>query len=240
MLDEPEEEMTDADWLDETELAEEGDPFHRHLRLLLWRLAGAFLILGLLVALKSAGRPGRWAVDRVKSAIAVDFTPIISAWLRSEKLASYLQTIRTWFGREIEVTTTPITQDNSLRLLWPVRDFKLLVSSDPMHPSLNLQVPAGSPIRAAAEGTALEIRLEKDDTTTLIIRHDEAWRTVYARCQAALIAPGEQVGAGQVIALVGSAAPPVPAYLHFELWRSTGPVDPRPYMGEYATGHVQL
>ncbi|MGI9450106.1 MAG: murein hydrolase activator EnvC family protein, partial [Geminicoccaceae bacterium] len=60
----------------------------------------------------------------------------------------------------------------------------------------------------------------------ILIRHAEGYVTLYAHNDALLVAEGDVVRRGQVIAEVGDSGDVGDSQLHFELRRGTEPIDP--------------
>lgn len=62
---------------------------------------------------------------------------------------------------------------------------------------------------------------------TLIVDHADGWTTVYARNAQLLVATGDRVRKGQVIARSGSGGKGEAPQLYFEVRRDSRPVDPK-------------
>jgi murein DD-endopeptidase MepM/ murein hydrolase activator NlpD len=68
------------------------------------------------------------------------------------------------------------------------------------------------------------------------INHGGGMVTRYAHNAANLVAVGEQVKAGQAIAIVGSTGRTTGSHLHFEVRRDGKPVDPATIIGTTGKG----
>lgn len=220
--------LEEADWVNEGE--EAGDPWRRHLGRQLGRTAIVAVILFFLMALRTAGRPGQWLLARLRTAVSVDFSGEIARFYSAEKLQNVLAALRERLAREWQVNGPSLRSQAG-----PPPLFLPLDEASPVRPTelplrnlgLDLRAPAGSLVLAAAAGTLEETRREKDGSFTLVVDHGDGWRTVYGRCGTALVPLGAFISARQPIGVLGSAPPPMPSYLHFELWHGTKPVDPR-------------
>ena len=86
---------------------------------------------------------------------------------------------------------------------------------------------AGTPIKAAADGTVAIISKDTDAKTIMVVRHANNLLTVYVNIADIAVAKGDTVSAGQTIANVSATTP---TKLHFELRRGLESIDPAPYL----------
>lgn len=86
---------------------------------------------------------------------------------------------------------------------------------------------AGSPVRAAGDGTVAAITTDTEQVPIMVIRHPDNLLTVYANIDGITVAKGATVKRGQTIAKVRAASP---AFLHFEVRKGFDSVDPMPYL----------
>jgi murein DD-endopeptidase MepM/ murein hydrolase activator NlpD len=94
-------------------------------------------------------------------------------------------------------------------------------------PGIDIAAAAGSPVRAAAEGTVAAITKDTDQVPILVVRHADNILTVYANIDGIKVAKGDKVKRGQTIAVVRAGSP---AFLHFEVRNGIDAVDPMPYL----------
>ena len=92
---------------------------------------------------------------------------------------------------------------------------------------IDIAAAAGSPVRAAANGTVAAITKDTEQVPIIVIRHDDNLLTVYANIDGIKVAKGDTVKRGQTIAVVRAANP---AFLHFEVRKGFDSVDPVPYL----------
>ena len=91
---------------------------------------------------------------------------------------------------------------------------------------------AGTPVHASASGTVSYCGNElKGFGNLVLIRHDNGYITAYAHVGNILVARGDNVLGGQVIATSGATGDVASPQLHFEIRGSNQrPVDPRAYL----------
>lgn len=111
------------------------------------------------------------------------------------------------------------------RWQWPVRG-KLLKGFGSGSDGLDIGVPSGTPVKAAASGKVVYGGSAlKGYGLLLIVQHGADLMSAYAHTSELLIGEGEAVEAGQTIARSGLGPAQMPL-LHFEVRRSGQPIDP--------------
>lgn len=119
--------------------------------------------------------------------------------------------------------------------IWPVKG-RLLSGFGPAgkglhNDGINIGAPQGAQVRAADAG---EVAYAGDGLKSfgnlLLIRHDSGLTTAYAHNDKLLVAKGDKVKQGQVIATVGKSGNVDKPQLHFEVRRGTQAVDPQPFL----------
>jgi lipoprotein NlpD len=96
---------------------------------------------------------------------------------------------------------------------------------------LNIAAASGTPIKAAADGTVAYVGEDIPAMGKLILlRHGDGWITAYAHASETLVARGQAVKRGDVIARSGSSGSVDEPQLHFELRRARAAVDPLKYL----------
>ncbi len=125
--------------------------------------------------------------------------------------------------------TTPSAQG----LIWPVSG---PVTSPfgyrwgRLHAGIDIGVPYGTPIHAAAAGTVVLAGWTGGYGNYTCIDHGGGLATCYAHQSSYAVSPGAQVSQGQVIGYVGSTGHSFGAHLHFEVRINGTPVDPLGYL----------
>ncbi len=98
------------------------------------------------------------------------------------------------------------------------------------HAGIDLAVPEGTRVRAAAAGRITVAGWEGGFGLLVVIDHENGYETYYAHLSKVLVSPGQHVQAGEVIALSGNTGLSTGPHLHFEVRYLGTPVDPRPLL----------
>ena len=86
-------------------------------------------------------------------------------------------------------------------------------------------------IKAYSEGrVTFSSKTDGEYGNYVIISHKEGFETLYAHCSELLVNAGDEVKAGEVIAIVGSTGRSTGTHLHFEVRVEGVPVDPANYL----------
>ena len=95
------------------------------------------------------------------------------------------------------------------------------------HPGVDMGAKLGTAIRPAANG--LVIRVQKKWTGyghNVIIKHNKAYKTLYAHMSKVLVKVGDYVEVSDTIGLVGSTGLSTCPHLHFEVIENNRKIDP--------------
>ncbi len=96
-----------------------------------------------------------------------------------------------------------------------------------LHAGIDLRAPAGAPIRAAGDGTVVFAGWAGDRGGNVVrVRQDDGRVAGYAHAARPLVAAGQRVRQGEVIALVGTTGRSTGPHLHFALWEAGRALDP--------------
>jgi murein DD-endopeptidase MepM/ murein hydrolase activator NlpD len=133
------------------------------------------------------------------------------------------------------------------KLLWPIPHATITQGFGPtafvfeaayagfahFHTGVDLAVPLGTPVFAAADGVVVLARSMTDASGALIgygnyvvIQHDAGLKTLYGHLLAIGVKEGDAVKRGQLIGLVGSTGNSTGPHTHFEVRIDNSPVDP--------------
>lgn len=124
------------------------------------------------------------------------------------------------------------------RFAWPVKG-KIIdrfgaKSNGLRNDGINIAAPRGTPVRAAADGVVAYTGNELRGYGNLILlRHAGGWITAYAHNREILVARGDRVRRGQMIARVGSSGSVSTPQAHFELRRGSEAVDPLKHLARF-------
>jgi murein DD-endopeptidase MepM/ murein hydrolase activator NlpD len=125
------------------------------------------------------------------------------------------------------------TTPSSSGLIWPVNG---PVTSPfgyrwgRLHAGIDIGVPYGTPIHAAASGTVVLAAWTGGYGNYTCIDHGGGMATCYAHQSSYAVSTGAQVTQGQVIGYVGNTGHSFGAHLHFEVRINGNPVDPLGYL----------
>ena len=100
------------------------------------------------------------------------------------------------------------------------------------HPGIDIAVPIGSPVRAAGGGTVLQTGEDSEYGVFALVEHPGGYQTMYGHMGRVTVAPGQPVGAGQVLGLSGNSGHSSAPHLHFEIRRGGESIDPRSMVKE--------
>jgi len=96
---------------------------------------------------------------------------------------------------------------------------------------INLAAPRGTPVKAAENGIVVYAGESIPGFgRLLLIRHADGFTTAYGHLDQVLVAVGDRVERGQVVARVGDTGDVKTAQLHFQLRNGRTPIDPRPHL----------
>jgi murein DD-endopeptidase MepM/ murein hydrolase activator NlpD len=154
--------------------------------------------------------------------------------------ADVLQRARTWEHQpaaDPPAATPALGQ--SAALVWPVRG---AISSpfcerrawEACHPGIDIAVPSGTRILAAAAGRVSVVQSAGESGgygTFTCVQHTDALSTCYAHQQRALVDVGEVVGRGEPIGISDCTGRCYGPHLHFEVRLNGQPVCPAAYLG---------
>ncbi len=169
--------------------------------------------------------------------------------LKTDTLLAQIQQA-VWNKLELSPTQlAPIDAEfkSSGRFLWPIPQATVTQGFGPspyffepafagfphFHTGMDLAVPMGTPVLAAADGVVVGARPMTDGAGNLvgygnfvILEHNDGLRTLYAHLLTILVKEGQTVRRGQLIGLVGSTGNSTGAHTHFEVRVANTPVDP--------------
>ena len=139
-----------------------------------------------------------------------------------------------------EPVTTAIPEPapgGDLQFIWPVTG-RVVSGFGPKagglhNDGINIAAPAGTPVRAAEDGVVSYVGNEiRGYGNLVLLRHTDGWVTAYAHNARNLVARGQMVLRGDVIASVGASGGISQPQSHFELRRGTTAVNPIEHLVE--------
>lgn len=129
----------------------------------------------------------------------------------------------------------PAPAGSSRGFIWPVKG-KVISAFGPKgaglhNDGINIAARKGAAVRAVENGVVAYVGNELRAFGNLVlIKHSDGWVSTYAHAEEILVARGDRVRKGQVIARVGSSGNAREPQLHFELRRGKNAVDPLEYL----------
>jgi len=94
------------------------------------------------------------------------------------------------------------------------------------HPGIDIAVAVGTQIRASGGGTVIMAGTDTAYGLFVLLRHPGGYESMYGHASRILVREGDEVTAGQVIALSGSTGRSTAPHLHFEIRREGRSLDP--------------
>ncbi len=135
-----------------------------------------------------------------------------------------------------QVTTgTGVESSASGSFRWPVRGRVVsaygVKANGQRNDGINIEVPEGTPIKAAEGGTVIYAGSElKGYGNLVLIKHPNGYVSAYAHASELLVKRDDVIMRGQTIGKVGATGNVDRPQLHFEIRQGNKPVDPLPYL----------
>lgn len=138
-----------------------------------------------------------------------------------------------------QATAAALGKDATTRFAWPVRGpisspygprIHPIYRVSSFHAGIDLAVPEGTRICAAASGRVVTAGWEGGYGFLVVLDHGEGYTTYYAHLSQLHVSVGQFVEIGQTIALSGNTGLSTGPHLHFEIRRDGVPVDPLLYL----------
>ncbi|WP_434096030.1 peptidoglycan DD-metalloendopeptidase family protein [Thioclava kandeliae] len=120
-----------------------------------------------------------------------------------------------------------VSASNSAKLLMPVSGSIIRPYVKKKNDGIDISAAAGTPVKAAADGTVAAITKDTDQVPILVLRHADGLLTVYANIDNISVQKDGTVKRGQTIAKVRNSNP---GFVHFEVRQGYESVDPMPYL----------
>ena len=125
----------------------------------------------------------------------------------------------------------PVPQRDAGGFVWPVDGRVLSSFGAKANDGVNIAAPLGAPVRAADNGVVAYAGDQiRGFGNMLLIKHGDGLITAYAHADKLLVARGDVVSRGQVVARVGKTGGIDAPQLHFEVRKGSQAVDPRKFL----------
>lgn len=120
--------------------------------------------------------------------------------------------------------------------LLPMQDYRYTSSYGwrwgRMHQGIDLAAPTGTPIYSVHAGTVVLSRWYAGYGYAVVIDHGDGVETLYAHASELLVSEGQEIAAGDRIALVGNTGYSFGPHLHFEIHVNNAPAEPVSWLEE--------
>ena len=127
---------------------------------------------------------------------------------------------------DIGQVTTP-TPATSAPFIYPVQGSVIREYNAGRNEGIDIGVPAGTTVKAAAAGTIAAITQNTNGAQIIVVRHTGNILTVYVNVSNLTVSKDDTVSQGQAIASVADGSP---SFLHFEVRDGLESVDPADYL----------
>jgi murein DD-endopeptidase MepM/ murein hydrolase activator NlpD len=131
------------------------------------------------------------------------------------------------------VVPAPTGAASAAGFVWPVHG--VLTSSfgwrwGRMHEGIDLAVPSGTPVVAAAAGTVIVAGWLGGYGNLVVVDHGNGISTAYGHNTSVAVGVGQSVAQGQLVAYSGNTGHSTGPHVHFEVRVNGSPVDPLGYL----------
>lgn len=130
----------------------------------------------------------------------------------------------------VKKASIPPSVNREIELGWPVNGKVTSPYGNrngKKHDGVDISVPKGTPIKAAAGGiVTFSGRNFNDYGKMIVIKHNSEFSTVYAHNLENILEEGDDVKKGQVIGRVGNSGNASGYHLHFEVRKDEKPINP--------------
>jgi len=120
---------------------------------------------------------------------------------------------------------------------WPVERTKVVVTAEfgaprggSRHQGIDLAAPAGTPVRATADGKIVFAGKDGRYGMTVVVDHGGGYKTRHAHLKKIETKRGKRVRRGDQIGRVGKSGNASGTHLHYEVLKNGVPVNPRAYL----------
>jgi murein DD-endopeptidase MepM/ murein hydrolase activator NlpD len=160
------------------------------------------------------------------NALQAAATPAVTPTLPQQQAAPVAQ--------PTQVANVPAAEpamSGSDKFRWPASGRVLVDFASSKGTGINIEVPEGSAVKAAENGTVIYVGSGVEGYGNLVlIRHPNGYVSAYAHLQSMSVAKGAVVGRGDTIGAAGMTGSVTKPQLHFELRKGATPVDPVPLL----------
>lgn len=131
------------------------------------------------------------------------------------------------------ITPTPSIPQavkGALNFLWPTTASRITQYYSWRHTGVDIAGPPSNKIFASASGTVIISGWQRGYGYTIVIDHNNGYRTRYGHASKLFVSSGAHVERGEIIAMVGSTGRSTGPHVHFEIVRNGSRVNPLQYV----------
>lgn len=131
-------------------------------------------------------------------------------------------------GNAIDLRLAGVVEDGQLVSGFGWRNHHPMGGGGASHAGIDIRAPRGTPVRAAAPGTVVEIAWGSDFVRFVRLKHTDRLETIYAHLTRVTkpMKVGDNVTPDDIIGYVGSTGRSTGPHLHLEVRRNGHPIDP--------------
>jgi murein DD-endopeptidase MepM/ murein hydrolase activator NlpD len=96
-----------------------------------------------------------------------------------------------------------------------------------LHRGIDISAPAGTPVRATADGVVTFSGWNRGGGNTVVVEHGHGFSTCYAHHRVNAVAVGRIVKRGDTVGYVGATGNATGNHLHYEIWQEGRVINPR-------------
>ena len=131
---------------------------------------------------------------------------------------------------KVQPANEPVMSGND-KFRWPASGRIITDFASSKGTGINIEVPEGSAVKAAENGTVIYVGSGVEGYGNLIlVRHPNGFVSAYAHLKSMTVAKGDTVNRGDGIGTAGMTGSVSKPQLHFELRKGATPVDPVPLL----------
>ncbi|MFD1039299.1 peptidoglycan DD-metalloendopeptidase family protein [Virgibacillus byunsanensis] len=173
--------------------------------------------------------------EMVENSIDEDITPDI----QSKLIDQYKQTIS-----DMETTNNKLKH---IPTVWPTNSYTITsdfgIRDDPfnrsssLHTGIDIRGKTGESVYASADGIVTLATYNGGYGNSIIVRHSNTYKTLYAHLSDIKVELGDSVKKGDHIGSIGSTGRSTGPHLHFEVIKDAEPIDPNPFLNTFDKQH---
>jgi murein DD-endopeptidase MepM/ murein hydrolase activator NlpD len=199
---------------------------------LIWQLTGILIIILTLLLFKYVKTDITTNLNKkIKSVISLDYTKEVKTTLQTNvpnidvKWKEFLNTLN--IRKDFKIEYMPIEGNI-------VNNFGMKLNEatkkEELYKGIDISGKSGASVKAIYDGTVATITNDKTIGFSIVIDHNNGFKTTYSRLKEVKVKEGEMVTQGSIIALLGNNSNSKDPRLYFELTKNNKAVNPIDYL----------